>query len=120
MKNRLSPLKNPRKPWNWVSVCTFSVQARNELPWIKRFLPGSRSKEPKSPGDGGARLTQPPYPSPVKVFRKKDSPPIIRRIPPKRPPPPMPVFMPTPAWATIAPVSALMDSPGSSSMVSRE
>ena len=71
-----------------------------------------------SPGDGGARLTHPPMPPAVKVLRKKDSPPSILLKPPSIPPPPMPVFISTPCWATMAPVSALMLSPGASSTVS--
>ena len=87
---------------------------------MKRLAPGIRSKELMSPGVGGARLTHPPAPSAVKVFIKKDSPPIIRRMPPNSPPPPIPVFIDTPCCATIAPVSAFTDSPGASRTVSSE
>ena len=85
---------------------------------MNRFCPGSSGKAPMSPGVEGARLTIPPPRSAVKVLMKKDSPPSIRRIPRNSPPPAEPVFISTPCWATIAPGSALMLSPGSRSTVS--
>ena len=85
---------------------------------MKRFLPGCRSNVKMSPGVEGARLTQPPLRSAVKVLTAKDSPEIIRDMPPNSPRPPMPVFISTPCCAIIAPASALMDSPGSSSTLS--
>ena len=85
---------------------------------MNRFRPGGKVKEPMSPGVEGARQTCPPLRWAVKVLMKDDSPPIIRRIPPKMPPPAEPVFISTPSWATMAPGSALMLSPASNATVS--
>ena len=86
---------------------------------MNRFRPGPTSKGKISPGVEGARHIQLSLLSAVNVLMKNDSPPIIRLSPPNSPPPPMRVFISMPCWATIAPGSALMDSPALNCTVSR-
>ena len=106
-------------PWNSPLVCTLWVDARNELDWISMSLPGWSVNDPMSPGAGGARLIQPPLGPPLTVLMKMDSRAIMRFMPASSPLAAELVVSSTPAWATMAPGSALMVSPGASWTVSR-